>query len=316
MAYQKNVDALLSAEAHDSPSEWVAHLYAMRQETASWGSIWCESKDSYYEERATECYKNSHDLKGVDLSGKIFNSRVYEDASCGRRILEPEHFHGAELYLNKDGQDDYYFPGFNFRDANLEKTVFRGCSFSNTNFIGVNAKNAVFAACPFTRSDEGAGSCFDDANLEGALFHQGAFQNVLFRNANAKGATFSRINFEGNYLSNGPMWYAFSGADLTDAKFLQCNLSKTGISREQLETCASIEGSILPCGLEEVRGDIEQAIRKRNMPRFLEEERIKHENLAAEQQAQQALDAEVGQMLEKRSKLDKFRRPQNLSRSM
>ncbi len=171
-------------------------------------------------------------------------------------LVNGEKFEGT-IYLNQGRDDDYWFTGMNLNHASFEDSILRGCTFSGNQMKKLKAQNAIFAGCSFHGD---IGCVLQEAELQNTTFHYCGFLNTRFPLANLQGAVFNNSNFVGDYLRNGLAWHPFFGANLAGVKFLHCDLSQTGITREQLEVCASIEGSKLPIVLERERGEIEEAI--------------------------------------------------------
>lgn len=303
MATPEIVEKLLAALERDNPSEWGEYFEKIRKETGDWQKLHYEHSGDYtLEMRAEQVKKCNTDLTNVDLSGKIFNSRLYSDTAFTQRIEIPEQSDAENMYFNSQAADDYYFAGLNFAGASFERAIFRGCSFCFNELAGVKAKNAVFAGCRFMVTDDGVGLVFGHTALNDARFHYCGFGNTRFPDTDLSGATFNHCNFIGHYLTNGPGWYAFDKAKLTGTQFLHCDLSQTGISREQLEQCTSIEGSKLPPELEQVRADIEAKIAE---AAYIKNEPIRR----AEKEYEQQQARQIEHLKQARKKLRGFERP-------
>lgn len=131
--------------------------------------------------------------------------------------------------------DNVYFNGEMLLGAHFKKDVinseFMFCNlicanFTGANFTGLNVSGSLFEEADLRYADFSRGKLtkdnFQHANLTGAIFEGATIKNMLahaanFKNANCKGATFINCDFTGAVH--------FSGADLTDAVFEDCDFA-------------------------------------------------------------------------------------------
>lgn len=256
MADQQLYDFLLECEAEDDPRKWHQGFKRLRDRIAGRRSL-----SAVHPELASSVeseIKPLMDMTAANLSGKAFNSWLYSDPQHTVRVMEPEKAEHT-LYLNREDDHDYYFTGLNFTGSAFENTIFRGCHFESNNMSRIKASHSVYAGCRFN-SPESYGAVLEHADLRESHFHQCLIARTNFPHTDLSGATFSQCYLDNQDAMNYPAYAMFRDANLTDVKFLHCDLTKCDITRKQLEQCGSIEGSILRPDLETVREAIELEI--------------------------------------------------------
>ena len=142
--------------------------------------------------------------------------------------------------------DDQNFKGIDFTNEKLELANYEDCQFSNCNFASLNLSKFSFENCEFI-----------DCDLSMINVTYAAFKEVTFRNCKALGIKFEtcnpflfKIDFQNCQLNFSSFFglpmkhFLFKGseirecdfaeADLSCAKFIDCNLDASNFDRTNL----------------------------------------------------------------------------------
>ena len=143
-------------------------------------------------------------------------------------------------------QEDQTFTKLSAAELTSTQT-YEHCKFLNCNFANVNLDGLVFMDCTF-----------EDCNLLLASVGNTGFQNIMFKRCKLSGVNFGKardflfeVNFEGCILDNAIFYQKknkkgkftdcsmietdLTEADLTDAKFINCNLHRAFFNRTILK---------------------------------------------------------------------------------
>jgi uncharacterized protein YjbI with pentapeptide repeats len=184
-------------------------------------------------------------LSGANLRGAIMMGTILSDADLSEANLS-----GADL--NDADLSGAVLNDADLRGANLSKADLRGYLYgtnlsgailSYTNLRGANLRGAILRNVDL-RGANLRGADLGKADLSRALLSDASLSEVPLRGAFLAKATLYGANLKAAILGKTIL----NGANLIGADLSEANLSGATVTEEQLRTCQSLEGAIMPDG--------------------------------------------------------------------
>lgn len=166
-------------------------------------------------------------LINANLVGAYLKDGLFDNA-----ILDGTNFHASTL-------KNAYFNMASMKGCLLTNSDLRQISFQAVNLAGSNLTNSNLQQSHFKKIN-GRGATFDACWLEDTNFEDSDMSAASFINANLKNA---------NFINSRLPKVDFSNANLEGANLQNADLRWATITAEQLSSCASLDGTILPNNL-------------------------------------------------------------------